>query len=130
MSYVGSAKKRPKQADRGGRGTYCCVPECKSLSHDRARNKTGIGYFKLPTEDPKLWKEWANILKQIRKDKFNITKTTVFCEFHFKQEEIKVSRGIGRKTLIRGAVPSIFTFKANSPKTYVNLQRIEVLRTS
>ena len=31
------------------------------------------------------------------------------CEFHFKAEDIKVSHGIGRKTILPGKLPSIFT---------------------
>ena len=33
------------------------------------------------------------------------------CEHHFKADEIRVSLGIGRKTLKPGAIPSIFNFK-------------------
>ena len=33
------------------------------------------------------------------------------CEHHFKADEIRVSLGIGRKTLKPGAIPSILNFK-------------------
>ena len=33
------------------------------------------------------------------------------CEHHFKAEEIRVSLGIGRKTLKPGVIPNIFNFK-------------------
>ena len=44
-------------------------------------------------------------------DSFKVTSSTVICEFHFKTSEIKVSSGYGKKTLISGAVPTVFKFK-------------------
>ena len=44
-------------------------------------------------------------------DQFKITNATRVCEFHVKPDEIRVSKGIGRKTLLRGSVPSIFKFR-------------------
>ena len=88
--YATSSKERPKEIDGGGRGTYCCVPQCKSASHDHDRKKTGIGFFKFPS-NPDLRRTWTTVIKKIRKDKFEIKRTTVFCEFHFKPEEINVS---------------------------------------
>ena len=49
-------------------------------------------------------------------DTFEIKKTTSICEFHFQAKEIKVSLGVGRKTLVEGAVPSIFPSKRNKDR--------------
>ena len=37
----------------GGRGQYCCVPECGSARYDKFGNKTYIGLFKFPSKDKK-----------------------------------------------------------------------------
>ena len=116
--YALSSKEKPKELDGGGSGVYCCIPLCKSATYDREKNKTGIGFFKFPKR-PDINKKWSSIIKQYRRsgsnDSFKIKSTTVVCEFHFKQEEIKISAGIGRKTLIPGSVPSIFKFKESVP---------------
>lgn len=49
-------------------------------------------------------------------DQFKITNATRVCQFHFKPDEIRVSKGIGRKTLLRGSVPSISKFKQSEEK--------------
>ena len=117
--YASSSKEKPKEIDGGGTGIYCCVPLCKSATYDRDKNKTGIGFFKFPKR-PDVHKKWSSIIKQYRRsggnDSFKIKSTTVVCELHVKQEEIKVSAGIGRKTLIPGSLPSIFKFKESSPQ--------------
>ena len=65
MSYATSSKERPKEIDGGGRGTYCCgcVPECKSASHDRDKNRTSIGFFKFPN-DPDLQRTYGQLLSK------------------------------------------------------------------
>ena len=42
---------------------------------------------------------------------YDESKKYFVCEHHFKADEIRVSLGIGRKTLKPGAIPSIFNFK-------------------
>ena len=41
---------------------------------------------------------------------FSIIKT-VICEFHFEITEIRVSLGMGRKTLVHGSILSLFKFR-------------------
>ena len=114
--YPSSSKTAPKEIEGGGSGVYCSFPLCKSATYNREGEKTGIGFFKFPNKEqcPELYKTWASIIKNYRrcggKDTFQIKKSTVICEFHFKREEIKGSAGIGRKTLVKGTVPSIFKF--------------------
>ena len=123
MAYENSISKRPPEIDKGGRGTYCCVPKCGNSSYDRNMQPTKIGLFRFPNEKkrPDQRKLWVAALKRFRRkggnDSFKIKESTRVCEFHFKPAEIRVSRGIGRKTYVKGAVPSIFKFKKDrSPK--------------
>ena len=117
MAYENCASERPPEIDQGGRGTYCCVPKCGNSSYDRNMQPTKIGLFRFPTEKkhPEQRKSWIAAIKRFRrkggKDSFTIKASTRVCEFHFKPAEIRVSRGIGRKTYVKGAVPSIFKFK-------------------
>ena len=109
-----SSMEWPKEIDGGGRGTYCCVPQYKSASHDRDRKKTETGFFKFPTNHD-LRRTWTTVMKQI--------KTTVFCEFPFKPEEINVSSGIGRKPLDPDTIPSVFKFKESNSSSKRNSPR-------
>ena len=113
-TYLNSSQKRPPRITGGGSGIYCCVPQCGSASYDKHKQKSGIGFFKFP-ENVALFKVWKKTIGQYRRkggaDTFEIKKTTRICEFHFQAKEIKVSLGVGRKTLVEGAVPSIFPSK-------------------
>ena len=51
-------------------------------------------------------RSWKRVLKLYRRDHFEVNTYTRVCEFHFASDDIKISLGIGRKTLISGAVPS------------------------
>ena len=116
--YPGSSTLRPKKILKGGKGVYCCIPECKSRFYNSDMTKTGIGFFTLP-KDTKTNHKWKRIIRHYRrwgaKDKFKITPGTVVCEFHFETKDIKVSLGRGRKTVRKGAVPKLFSFK--KPRT-------------
>ena len=121
-TYQNSSCERPDEIESGGRGTYCCIPNCGNSQYDRYMQPTKIGLFRFPNEQkyPKLRKKWISAMHQFRRkggsDSFTVKDSTRVCEFHFKQEEIRVSKGIGRKSLVSGAVPSIFKFKIRSPK--------------
>ena len=107
-SYSNSSKSRPSKLDKGGKGTYCCLPNCHSAFYDNNNNKTGITLFKFPADDhkKKTWKRIVNLYRRKgAKDDFTITNYTRICEFHFKSDDINVSLGIGRKTLKKGAIP-------------------------
>ena len=61
-------------------------------------------------------RSWVNVISNYwRKggdDNFSVTKkSTVICEYHFKESEVRISIGSGRKTLVTGAIPSIFSWK-------------------
>ena len=113
-SYVGSSASRPKSVKKGGKGSYCCIPNCKSRAYNSDMTKTGIGFFKIP-KNPKINRQWKRIIYQHRRkgvgDNFKIKAATVLCEFHFETKDIKVSLGRGKKSLRPGAVPKLFSFK-------------------
>ena len=37
----------------GGRGMYCCIPDCGSCQYDRNINKTYIALFSFPNKEKK-----------------------------------------------------------------------------
>ena len=112
--YVNSVTSIAKKQEQGGCGSCCCIPLCTSTFYDKNKCKSGIGLFKFPAETS-LRRKWLAAISRYRRkggvDQFKITNATRVCEFHFKPDEIRVSKGIGRKTLLRGSVPSIFKFK-------------------
>ena len=97
-----SSKKRPEKYCSAGFGDYCCILKCKSdfyTKRDGKRVKAGISLFKFPKDNTEK-KRWINIISMYpRKGAGD------------KEDEIRVSIGIGRKTLKPGAIPSIFHFK-------------------
>ena len=99
---MNSSQNRPPRITSGGSGISCCVPQCGSASYDKHKQNSGIGFFKFP-ESVAPFKVW--------KEPFEIKKTTLICEFHFQVKEIKVTIGVGRKTLVEGVVLSIFSSK-------------------
>ena len=115
-----SSKKRPEKNCSAGFGDYCCIPECKSAFYtkrDGKRVKTGISLFKFPKDNTEK-RRWINIISMYRRkgagdnfSPYDESKKYFVCEHHFKADEIRVSLGIGRKTLKPGAIPSIFNFK-------------------
>ena len=114
--YPGTSRPRPRELKFGGRGQYCCVPLCKNARYDKNMTKTGIGLFKFPRNNPELMRKWIRVINNIRRrggsDSFNTEKKeTLICEFHFRPSEIVLKAGSSRKSLVEGAVPSIFNFK-------------------
>ena len=109
--YPGTQHERPEQLTGGGRGDYCCVPECKNARYNYLHEKSQIGLFRFPTKDPSQMKRWEKVFKHIRRkgkmDKFDPSKrTTLVCEFHFPIRDIYV-RANGRKELRPGSVPML-----------------------
>ena len=95
--------------------------------HNAQGQKSGIGFFKFP-KDTKLRKSWVRVLSQHRRkggnDMFSINDKTVICEFHFEITEIRVSLGMGRKTLVHGSILSLLNKVINKKSfTYENLSQ-------
>jgi len=114
--YAGSSKIRPNKNLKGGSGSYCCIPTCKSAFYDAKHIPTGISLFTVPSKNPARGR-WLKILSIYRRkggdDSFNKNKRLYVCEFHFQANEITVSLGIGRKKLKPGIVPTLFDFLKN-----------------
>ena len=74
-------------------------------------------FFKFP-KDQELRKKWLKVIGQFRRkgglDSFSVTESTTVCEFHFMPEQIRVSLSIGRKTLVSGSIPNVFSFKPSN----------------
>ena len=117
MNEGPSSSKRPEKLTKGGRGSYCCIPNCGSATYNTNREKTGIALFTFP-KDPKRRQTWKRVVNLYRKkganDNFKITNNTRICEFHFKPEHIKVSLGYNRKKYTDDAVPVIKSLKLKS----------------
>ena len=103
----------------GGRGQYCCVPECGSARYERFGNKTHRGLFKFPSKDKKSqkYRSWIKAISIYRRrgggDTFDLSsKNTVMCEHYFKEEHLKKTASSTRKTYTEDSIPSIF--KCNS----------------
>ena len=102
----------------GGRGMYCCIPQCGSSQYDRTMSKINIALFSFSNKEkkPAFYKSWCNETQKFRrksgKDGFTITESTKVCELHFKPDEIKATLGWGMKTLKTGVkIPSVYSFK-------------------
>lgn len=109
--------QRPNKLLKAGRGIYCCIPNCGSAYYNNNNEKTGIGFFRFPSDQQQnqLWRRIVKLYRRRGKnDNFTINTNTRICEFHFKDDDIKVSMGIGRKTLVKNAVP---IFKQSSEAT-------------
>ena len=87
MNEGPSSSERPEILTKGGRGSYCCIPNCGSATYNANREKTGIGLFTFP-KDPKRRQTWKRVVNLYRRkganDNFKITNNTRICEFHFK----------------------------------------------
>ena len=115
-----SSEKRPEKNFYTVFGDYCFIPECKSAFYtkrDGKRVKTGISLFKFPKDNTEK-RRWINIISMYRRkgagdnfSPYDESKKYFVCEHHFKADEIRVSLGIGRKTLKPGTIPTIFNFK-------------------
>ena len=62
-TYANTSTDRPSQAKPGGRGIYCCIPQCGSSQYDNQMNKTNIALFSFPNKEkkpggPRLARMW------------------------------------------------------------------------
>ena len=100
--------QRPNKLLKAGREIYCCIPNLRSAFYNKKNEKTGIGFFNFPS-DSQHNQDLKRIVKLYRRrgtnDTFCINNNTRVGEFHFKDDDIKVAIGIGRKTLVKNAVP-------------------------
>ena len=95
-TYLNSSQKRHPRITSGSSGIYCCVSQCGSASYNKDKQKSGIGFFKLP-ENVALFKAWKKTIGQYRRkggaNTFEINKTTHICEFPGKRDQSFLSCG-------------------------------------
>ena len=84
------------------------------------RVKTGISLFRFPKDNTEK-RRWINIISLHQRkgagDNFrpyDESKRYFVCKHHFKADQIRVSVGIGWKTLKPGVIPCIFNFNNRS----------------
>ena len=98
--FACSTLKKVEKLDFGGRGAYCCVPQCKSAFYDSQGKKSGIGLFEIPKDIARRSK-WSKIIYQFRRkganDNFIIKNTTLVYELHFKIEDIQFQQILAEK---------------------------------
>ena len=121
--YVNSVTSIAKKQEQGGCGFCCCIPLCTSAFYDKNKCKSGIGLFKFPAETS-LRRKWLEAISRYRRkggvDQFKITNATRVCEFHFKPDKIRVSKGIGRKTLLVDLYHQSLNLRNQRRKTFEN----------
>ena len=68
-TYANTSTDRPSQAKLGGRGIYCCIPQCGSSQYDNQMNKTNIALFSFPKKEknPDIYKSWCQEIHKFRR---------------------------------------------------------------
>ena len=102
---------------------FCAAINCSNNS------KSGISTFKFP-ENAKLRKEW---LIRMKRESFEPTKHSPLCAVHFTQDSFKQNLAVRsllgtafkprRLDLKEDAVPTIFNFNSDEPKTKIGEKR-------
>ena len=59
-------------------GKYCCVPYRTSSSYDKDGKKTGLSFFKFPTDKRKP--RWLNLVKRQENEKLDMFKVTEYTK--------------------------------------------------
>ena len=99
--------------------SYCAVPCC-----------TGTSGFRFP-KDKQLKRKWQVAIRRVNKNKnlWKPSKQSVVCEKHFRQSDFSQFNLAGfprvNRTLVEGAVPSIFQFQAEEEKKETDEARIK-----
>ena len=90
----------------------CCVPQCFGKGY--IENGTKISYHKFP-EDKLIFRRWIVAIRRDVGRHFEVTKHTRVCSRHFLPDDYCFSFANRKRTLKRTAVPSVFTWKKDSP---------------
>lgn len=84
------------------RGKECVVPHCNSYEYNSDGSRNSLSFFTFPTHGAKK-KRWCSLIKrQDGRDGFRISKSTVICEKHFKESDLRKSLGGIRVNLNKG----------------------------
>ena len=90
----------------------CCVPNCTKKVYWEEDLK--ISFHKFP-KNKDLLAAWIRAVRRDVGRRFRITLHTRVCSRHFKDSDFQKTLA-GRRTLRPTAVPSIFSWKKDSPK--------------
>src|SRR5277367_4661821 len=102
---------------------FCCVPNCHSSS-DRDKN---VSFFSFPLSNKTQKKEWIFHIKRDPGPNFNLNIHTRVCSKHFTPADIQEKKG--KRVLVNGAVPSIFSFyNCSSDSETLTLEKYEKLK--
>ena len=100
-----------------GRNPYkmpqnCCVPNCtKKLYQEKGKK---ISFHKFPN-DKKILTAWIRAIRRDVGRHFKITEHTGVFSKHFNDADFQMTLA-GRRILCSTAIPSIFSWKKDSPK--------------
>ena len=86
-------------------GKQCAAFGCYNFSYDSDHSASGLHFFKFPQKNPEK-RIWCNLIKRVDGlDGFKVTSSTVLCQEHFKDADIK--RNPQRWKIRDGSVPSL-----------------------
>ena len=87
----------------------CC---CVRMSTNRRVNCPQLSFHKFPAQ-PDLRKRWIIAVRRDEGPHFRVTKNTLVCSDHFREEDFTLPVGAGecrRARLRPGTTPSVFAF--------------------
>lgn len=93
--------------------SHCCVPQCTTRGY-REENGAKISFYTFPS-DPGQKKKWIHAIRRDEGPHFKVTKGTVVCSQHFRENDFKKTLA-GKHLLKPGVVPSVFTWIRTSPR--------------
>ena len=113
VAAEGSSKKKKRSL-----GRQCAAYGCYNTFYNTDGNPSGLHFFRFPQKNPDKLR-WCNFIKRIDgMDGFKVTSSTVLCEKHFTDADMK--RNPGHWRLVSGAVPSL-----NLPSSSITTENIE-----
>ena len=84
--------------------SHCCVPMCTMRGY--RDNGEKILFYTFPC-DELLKKKWIHAIRRDEGPNFKVTKSTVVCSNHFRENDVKKTLA-GKHVLKAGVVPSVF----------------------
>lgn len=92
--------------------SHCCVPMCTTRGY--RDNGEKISFYTFPC-DELLKKKWIHAIRRDEGPNFKVTKSTVVCSNHFRENDVKKTLA-GKHVLKAGVVPSVFSWIRTSPR--------------
>lgn len=92
---------------------HCCVPQCSTRGY-RDSDGAKVSFYSFPS-DKDLKKKWIHAIRRDEGTSFQVTKTTVVCSRHFREDDVKKTLA-GKHVLKAGIIPSVFAWVRSSPR--------------